>query len=140
MKTNYGCDYADPLTYADPFAKDNSYTRFNLSDSPELKAIADEYYAAVEKANAITDPEKLAERYKAFAEAEAILIDHAIAIPFGLEGGYTAALINPFEGQYAPYGVSTLRYKGEHILTEPLSTDAFEKALKEWNEQRAKLG
>ena len=65
MKTNYGCDYADPLTYADPFAKDNSYTRFNLSDSPELKAIADEYYAAVEKANAITDPEKLAERYKA---------------------------------------------------------------------------
>lgn len=137
MKTNYGCDYADPLTYADPFSKGNSFGRMDVSTDPKTKKIAEEYYAAIKKADAVTDPDKTAERYEAFAEAESILIDHAIALPYGLEGGYTASMLNPFESEYAPYGVSTLKYKGMHILEAPLNTDEFNKELADWQKKVA---
>lgn len=137
MKNNYGCDYADPLTYADPFSKDNNYQFMDKSTSPETKAIVEEYYAAVKKADSITDADKTAERYAAFAEAEAILIEHAMAVPLGLSGGYQASKLNPFEGQYAPFGISTQRYKGQTILAEAMSSDAFNEALAKWEKDRA---
>ncbi len=137
MKTNYGCDYADPLTYADPFGEGNSYGRFDLSEDPATKAIVEEYYAAIKRADAITDPAMTAERYAAFAEAEAILIEHALVIPCGLDGGYTAAKVNPFDGQYAPFGVSTLRYKGQKILEKPMNTEEYNAALEAWEKARA---
>ena len=136
MKTNYGCDYADPLTYTDPFREDNNYTKMDKSTDPETMAIVEEYYAARDKADAITDPDKLAERYAAFAEAEAILIEHAIAIPQGLSGGYQASMVDVFEGQYAPFGISTLRYKGQHVLEEPQGPEEFQAALEEWEAER----
>ena len=136
MKTNYGCDYADPLTYTDPFGEDNNYTKMDKSTDPETMAIVEEYYAARDKADAITDPDKLAERYAAFAEAEAILIEHAIAIPQGLSGGYQASMVDVFEGQYAPFGISTLRYKGQHVLEEPQGPEEFQAALEEWEAER----
>ena len=97
----------------------------------------DEYYAAIAKADAITDPEKTAERYAAFAEAEAILIKHAVVVPLGLSGGYQATKLNPFESQYAPFGVSTLRYKGQHILENAMNTEMFNSELAKWEEARA---
>lgn len=135
MKNNYGCDYADPLTYADPFGKDNSYGREYMSTDASTKAIMDEYYKQIDTANKITDPNKLAERYEAFAKAEAILIDHAMVVPYGLDAGYTASYLDPFEGAYAPYGVASLRYKGMHILEKPLNTKEFEKKLKTWEKE-----
>ncbi|MGN0714241.1 MAG: peptide ABC transporter substrate-binding protein [Anaerovoracaceae bacterium] len=136
LKTNYGCDYADPLTYADPFTVGNNYAFMDTSTAPETKAVVDEYYKAVAKADAITEEDKMAERYAAFAEAEAMLIEHAIAVPCGLSGGYSATKVNPFEGQYAPYGVSTLRYKGQHIMETAMSTDMFNAELAKWEEAR----
>lgn len=138
LKCNYGCDYADPLTYADPFGDGNNYNFMYLSEDKDTKAIVDEYYAAVKKADAITDEDKMAERYAAFADAEAILIEHAIAVPLGLSGGYQATKLNGFEGQYAPFGSSTLRYKGQHILETPMSTDMFNSEMAKWEEARAK--
>ncbi len=138
LKTNYGCDYADPLTYSDPFAEGNSYQFMYQSTDPKTKAIVDEYYKAIKKADAITDVEKLAERYAAFADAEAILIKHAMAVPFGVSGGYTASYLNPFQGAYSPYGVATLRFKGQHILKTPLNTEQFNEELEKWKAERAK--
>lgn len=137
LKCNYGCDYADPLTYADPFCEGNNYNFMDTSTAPETKAVMDEYYAAVAKADAITDPEKTAERYAAFAEAEATLIEHAVVVPLGLSGGYQATKLNPFESQYAPFGVSTLRYKGQHILENAMNTEMFNSELAKWEEARA---
>ena len=34
-------------------------------------------------------------------------------------------------------GVATLRYKGQHILEEPMNTDAFNEAYAKWQEDRA---
>ncbi len=138
LKTNYGCDYADPLTYTDPFSEGNSYQFMDTNSNPEIQSIVSEYYAAVKKADAITSADQTAERYAAFADAEAILINHAMAIPFGVTGGYEASYLNPFEGAYSPYGVATLRYKGQHILKTPMNTEQFETALAEWNDERAK--
>ncbi|MDY6038367.1 MAG: ABC transporter substrate-binding protein [Eubacterium sp.] len=138
MKCNYGCDYADPLTYADPFGKENSYGREYASQDASTKAIMDEYYAAIDKANKITDPNKIGERYEAFAKAEAILLEHAIVIPYGLDAGYTAAYLDPFQGSYAPYGVASLKYKGMHILETPLNTEQFNDKLKEWEKELTK--
>lgn len=136
LKTNYGCDYADPLTYTDPFAVDNNYAFMDKSTNPETKALVEEYYEAVAKADAITDEDKMVERYEAFAEAEAMLIEHAIAVPCGLSGGYSATKINVFEGQYAPYGVSTLRYKGQHVMETAMSTEKFNEENAKWQEAR----
>ncbi len=137
LKTNWGCDYADPLTWAAPFAEDNSYAKMDLSEDPETQAIVQEYYEMVEEANSYASADQLDERYHAFAEAEAFLIEHAMVVPFGVSGGYSASKLNPFEGQYAPYGVATLRYKGQHILEEPMNTDAFNEAYAKWQEDRA---
>ena len=81
--------------------------------------------------------DELQQRYEAFAKAEAFLIEHALAVPFGVSGGYTASYLNPFEGQYAPYGVATLRYKGQKILEKPMSTQDFQAAYTKWQEDRA---
>ena len=109
----------------------------DLSEDPETQAIVQEYYEMVEEANSYASADQLDERYHAFAEAEAFLIEHAMVVPFGVSGGYSASKLNPFEGQYAPYGVATLRYKGQHILEEPMNTDAFNEAYAKWQEDRA---
>ncbi len=103
MKCNWGCDYEDPEIWTVPFETGNSYSHVDTSEDSSTKAIMDEYYAKVEKAkNEFSDIEK---RYTLFAEAEAVLLDHAIAVPYSLDGGnYIASTLNPFDGQYATYG------------------------------------
>ena len=97
MRCNWGADYADPLTWASPFAESidnetglhegNSYNKMDVSldgDSyPETKDILTTYYATVEEAKAITDD--IAARYTKFAEAEAMLINNAMVIPYNIE-------------------------------------------------------
>lgn len=138
LKTNYGCDYADPRTYTDPFAKKNSYGFMDKSEDPGIKKISDDYNQAVADADAITDPNKMAERYSKFADAECILIEHAMCVPFGVTCGYVASYLDPFEGAYAPYGVANLRHKGQHILEKPLNTEEFNEKYEAWQKERAK--
>ena len=77
---------------------------------------------------------------QAFAEAEAYLINHAIVIPFGSNtGGYTASRLNPFEGQFGATGLASCRYKGQHLLEKPMSTDEYYDAYDAWLEQREAL-
>ena len=96
------------------------------------------HWAMVEEAKAITDD--IEARYLAFAKAEAYLIDHALVIPFGYaNGGYTASRLNPFEGQYAPFGISIDRFKGQHLLEKPMNTDQYFDAQDKWEADRANL-
>ena len=61
-------------------------------------------------------------------------------MPFGYgNGGYVASRINPFEGQYAPFGISNERYKGQKLLEEPMNTDRYFDAMDKWEEERAAL-
>mgnify|MGYP003293701069 CR=1 FL=1 len=101
----------------------------------------DEYalrYKLVDAARAITDD--LQARYDAYTVAEAFLIDNALVIPYGYDnGGYTASRLNPFESQFAPFGISNERYKGQKLLDAPMSTDQYWDAYDLWQEERAKL-
>ncbi len=128
MLCNWGPDYADPETYTDPFYVDNSY---NFMDKFANQDDMTEYYALVDAAKAITGD--MAARYDAFASAEAYLISKAYIIPFGnTSGGYTASRIDPFSGQYAPFGISNERYKGAVLLDAPMNTDEYFDAYDAW--------
>ena len=137
LKCNWGPDYADPSTYTDPFY-DGTYnwpekaTEYNDENGNSI------YYGLVDAARAITDD--LSARYDAFATAEAFLIEKAMIIPFGYgNGGYTASRLNPFESQFAPFGISNDRYKGQTLLDAPMSTDQYFEAYDAWLEARAAL-
>ncbi len=132
MLCNWGPDYADPETYTDPFYYDNSYNFMDKGANQEDMA---EYYGLVDGAKAITTD--IPARYAAFASAEAYMINKAYIIPFGnTNGGYTASRLDPFSGQYAPFGISNERYKGTVLLDEPMNTDEYFDALDAWEAAR----
>ena len=92
----------------------------------------------VEAARDITND--LTARYEAYAEAEAFLINKAFLIPFGYgTGGYDASRLNPFESQFAPFGISRERYKGQSVMEKPMNTDEYFEAYDQWEEDRAAL-
>lgn len=142
LKCNWGPDYADPQTFTDPFREENnSYNFLPLLEQADEdgKPIADTYYELIAAAKAISEP--LEERYVAFAEAEAFLINHAIIIPFGYgSGGYVAQRLNPFMNQFAPFGISQYRFKGQQLLDHPMNTDEYYDAYDQWLDERAALG
>ncbi len=137
MKCNWGPDYADPNTYTDPFY-DGTYNWPELATEYLDENGVSEYYKLVDAARALTDD--LQVRYNAYTTAEAFLIENAMIIPYGYDnGGYTASRLNPFEGQFAPFGISNERYKGQTLLDAPMSTDQYWDAYDKWQEERAKL-
>ncbi len=142
MRCNWVADYEDPSTWAEPFAESlnednvthdgNSYNKMdvNLDESNALTPILTEYYAKVEEAKALTDT---AARYAKFAEAEAILIEHAILIPYMImPATYVASTLDIFEGQYAPCGVSNLRYKGQSIKDHFITMEEYGASYEAW--------
>lgn len=139
LLSNWGADYADPETYTDPFyqAKDDSrasgydrgmryaYMAYSISDEMASADVVAEYFRLVEAAKAITNDTEA--RYAAFAEAEAYLIEHALAVPYGTSiSDFVVSRLNPWEGQYAAFGVSKLRYKGQHLLDDFLTMEQYE--------------
>jgi oligopeptide transport system substrate-binding protein len=149
MKCNWGADYADPQTWTEPFRAVNNTYNFmanapsqavdgkpSVNKTQATLRTVNEYYTLVDRAKAITNDE--ARRYTAFAEAEAYLINHAIIIPFSIDTeGYMANRTNPFEFQYAPYGLAPYRYKGVKLLAKPMSNDEFKAASAKWKVDRA---
>ena len=137
MKCNWGPDYADPNTYTDPFYG-GTYNWPELATEYIDENGVSEYYKLVDAARAITDD--LQARYDAYSVAEAFLIENALIVPYGYDnGGYTASRLNPFESQFAPFGISNDRYKGQTLLDGPMSTDQYWDAYDAWQEERAKI-
>ena len=141
QELNWGADFMDPETWADPFDRENSYNFFchdtegyrvfQNTKSEETNALIDEYYALVDHARTcVTDTD---ERYEAFAAAEAFYIDHAIVVPAFISGGsYQATKLNGFEGQFAMMGQATSRYKGQHVYKTAMSMDMYDAQYDAW--------
>ena len=137
MKCNWGPDYADPNTYTDPFYA-GTYNWPELATEYVDENGVSEYYKLVDAARAITYD--LQARYDAYTVAEASLIENALRVPYGYDnGGYTASRLNPFESQFAPFGISNDRYKGQKLMDAPMSTDQYWDAYDAWQEERAKI-
>ena len=155
MMSYWGPDYADPLTWTDPFALGQAYnyiwhadgmatqTTQEAGDGRMGRKEFDETYwkdsiydQKVAEANAETvDLEK---RYNDLAEVETWLIDQAFVIPLGTLGGcgYVSSYMNPFESQYAPFGASDSRYKYQVVMSKPMSSDEYLAGLEVWTKER----
>ncbi len=137
MKCNWGADYADPLTYTEPFSAGNDYNFWDLSTSPDTQALFREWSAKVEEATAVYDDDQ--KRYTLFSEAERMLIDHAIVSPFAIEmEGHIVSKLNPFETEYASIGIVMQRLKYCKVGTTSFSMEEFEQAYQQWLEDREK--
>lgn len=136
MKCGWGADYADPETWTDPFYQSKGESGFDsgykyafiataITEGTETAPVIQEYFDKVDAAKAITVDTNT--RFEAFAEAEAVLIDHALVIPFSITvSPYIATKLNEFDAQYAPFGVSRLRFKGQKVLDHYVSMDEYE--------------
>ena len=132
---NWGADYSDPETETDPFYQAEksrgmryAYLRTGVEDGFITGETADAvmaYMNAIEAAKQITDD--IDARYKAFADAETLLITNALVIPRGMSvPAYLATRLNYWEGQYASTGFSNKRLKGIHVLDHYVSMDEYE--------------
>ena len=136
MKCNWGADYADPETWTDPFVEGSKYNFIFKAKGAETQALFAEYAALVEEAKAITTD--MDARFEAFAKAEALLLEHALALPIHTSARYyQMSNLNVFEGQYAPFGVANLRYKDQHLYEDSMSLADWQAAYADW---QAKLG
>lgn len=136
MKCNWGADYADPETWTDPFVDGSKYNFIYKAKGTETQALFAEYTELVNAAKAITND--MDKRYEAFAKAEALLLKHAFALPIHTSSRfYQMSNLNIFEGQYAPFGNATLRYKDQYLYEDSMSLEQWQAAYAEW---QAKLG
>jgi oligopeptide transport system substrate-binding protein len=138
LECNWGPDYADPETYSDPFYPP---AKMNYNWPEKAEGYTDEngkcrYQNLVEAAKAeVTD---LAKRFELFAIAEAWLIEEAFIIPYGLGGGgYQASKVEPFTAPYAPFGMDSLKWKGQIIMEKPMNMEQYAEALAKWEADRA---
>lgn len=141
LKCNWGADYQDPETWTDPFYQAAGASGYDpgmkyafmgtaVTENTGAAAAVKEYFKLVEEAKKNTENDL--KRYEGFAKAEKHLIDHALVIPFSLaNSNYIATKLNVFEGQYAPFGVSSHRYKGMKKLDHYVSMEEFEQERKE---------
>ena len=158
MRVNWGGDYVDPATWTDPFKevlhpagtvgngynpegvhKGYNYIFFDqVLDSTDeafaaTKATVTEYYAAVTEAKAITTD--TLQRYTKLAAAERILLDNAIVVPYCIwPASAQVTKLNIYEGQYAPFGMSNLRFKYQHLHDGYITVEEFNKAEAAWLE------
>ena len=131
MKCNWGADYADPETWTDPFNDSSSYSFIYKSSDPTTQALYAEYQGLVADAKAITND--MDARYEAFAKAEAFLLEHGFALPIHTSSrSYQMSKLSVFESQYAPFGISYLRYKDQKLYDDSMSLEEFQKAYDEW--------
>lgn len=156
MLCNWGPDYADPETYTDPWSLGFTYSWPELATDPAYETgdtytaedaaalgLEDKFVGAKVKVyNKMVDEAKaekldISARYNKFAEAEAYFIDHAFIIPFAVKNdGYCVNKISPFDRPFAPFGVSSLKYKGAKLLDKPMSLAEYQAAEEQWNKER----
>jgi len=137
QEVNWGPDYADPETYTDPFARGGTYNfpEYTTEVNADGENLFDVYEALLNEAKA--EVVNIERRFELFAEAEAMLIENAWVMPYGLGGGgYVSSKLNPFESPYSPFGVSYLRWKGQKVREEAMSPSEYEDELAKWEEAR----
>ncbi len=131
-KCSATADYYDPLTFIEPLIKHNKCTFWDKSDSSDIQALNTQWESLIQKAVGITS--NYEKRYSTFAEAEHLVIEHAIIIPFSIMNGdgYIMCKLNEFEGEYAHYGIAHLRYKGLTLHEKSMNLNEYNKAYQEW--------
>lgn len=140
MEMGWGPDFADPLGMMNPVhtdSLDGNYMRVSKAEDL-LDADGNSLFeAALDEANKET--KDLAKRYELFAEAESMLLDKAILIPFYTSGGgYRASNLDPFSGYTSQMGRNgAIKLKGAVILEKPMGMSEYPAALEQYEKDRA---
>ena len=136
---NYGADFSDPATYAEPFTAGNTYSFWDQCEDENIKKLYEQYAGLIDRAIKTYDEDNK-KRYDLFAQAEALLIEHAIVSPCRVSNGdgYFADRLSQFDGQFAPYGVARSRYKGMYLHDKSMGMDEFNAAYEKWEKERLK--
>lgn len=129
-------DWADPVNNL-TCLKTNSGTTNYYKDP--LKAGSShwnypEYDAMVEAADMLTDKD---ERYTAFANTEAWLLENAYIIPVYQNGGtYQVTTINNYTKIHAGVGVDQFKWKGLEVLDHVVTAEENATYKQEWETKR----
>lgn len=140
MEMGWGSDFADPLGMMNPVhtaSLDGNYMRVSKaadlldSDGNSL------FEAALDAANQET--KDLRKRYELFAQAESMLLDKAILIPFYTSGGgYRASYLDPFSGYTSQMGRNgAIKLKGAVIMDKPMGMAEYPAAQEQYEKDRA---
>ena len=140
--SGWNADYGDPLNYIgqETYGNDSAYYTRTLSNVNDLeenennKALLDaykEFSSLVEQADAIHDD--LDARYKAFAKAEAYMIQHALTVPNYYNIGWMLTKVNPYSKMKAMYGIQNNKMKNWETNADGYTAEQVA-ALKEAHE------
>jgi oligopeptide transport system substrate-binding protein len=138
LKLNHGVDISirDPgyiSTVAFGGTEANRWTFLQNATTPNIRALHDQYVRMLDRAESImplagtpTFNADVEARFKAFAEAEAFMIEHAFVIPFHYwyDGYYVTRTF-----RYDSIGSS---YKGRRVLADPLTADQYNLLYADW--------
>lgn len=140
MKCNWGADYTDPLTWTEPFVAGSDYIFWDKVAGSDVRELFSRWSSLVEDASAVYDNDE--RRYNLFAQAEDLLIEHAIAVPCNIspDDGYVASKLDPFEGEYAPNGIAGQRFKRYKKKESSMSRTEYAAALEKWEKERESSG
>lgn len=131
----WGPDYVDPIGSMD-FMLSTAHSSIG-----SRVHLAEEYIEANGKGkfeNMITEANKKIkdnkERYEAFAEAEAFLLEEAFIVPLTRSGGgFIASYLDPFTQYRSQMGLGSMaKFKGAVVLDKPMSMEEYEQAEKEF--------
>ena len=129
----WGADYGDPQNYLaqECYGMDNADYSANYSyineitetdeKNKDLIAAYQEYTAMVEAADAIT--EDLDERYQAYAEAEAYLLEHVLVLPCNYSVGWCLSKVDNDSKMYAMYGSQNEKMKNWETKSEGYTSE-----------------
>ncbi|MBQ9535845.1 MAG: peptide ABC transporter substrate-binding protein [Clostridia bacterium] len=124
---SYGFRYADPSANLDRCTSDYDIT-YSFYDVPEFDSM-------VERATAIYD---INERYEAYSQAEAWLLEHAYIKPYMSGGGsYKMTRIVPYTVPGGYFGMSRFKMKGALIREDPITAAEYAAFTETYNKEKA---
>lgn len=150
--TGWSPDYADPKSFVDIYSPVSGYymKSMGLTDSSQTADAVNEgdpvygsdddikeqvglaeYEELYRKADAIYDD--LDARYKAFAEADAELVDKCFFIPGQMQSRTVRVThVVPFSRVYSSTGLTEYKYKGLKLQEGLVTTDDYDKAYEDF--------
>lgn len=144
--TGWGPDYSDPKSFVDIYSPVTGYYMKNMGlEIGELNKVSDldikekiglvEYEKIYREADNITND--MAARYKAFAKADAFLVEKAIMIPLQQRNrNLLVSRIVPFQKPFSYVGTAHHKYKNIVLQDELITKEQYEKAEQEWKAAR----
>lgn len=129
--SGWGADYGDPQNYLVQEVMDNDNAFWAVKYSHPEDAASEE---ALEEFRTFTDmaaaadaiSSDLDERYKAYAEAEAYMIEHALVIPAYFNISWQLTHVNDYSKINAMFGIQNNKYKNWETSTEAYTTEEYE--------------